>query len=1192
MPASERASLPLQIQPLIEQRFKGRGSFRVYCLGVPPEGSASFPESAKGNGYGREVRLNGITYQAFVSGQWQNQTSLSDASIDGIILNDAIALVDAHARPAARHSTPDPRPSSDRLYLPTRTGPNTLLYIIAQFSDESSDPIDDATALSQMAVVSTFWLNNSAGTVSLRGLVNSTQVMDIVHITLPQPKSYGPTYNNDFGQLLDDARSAAAAQGFYYTNYNLDLVVTSNQGFSYGGRAYIGDQGCHLVKGNTSLRTAGHELGHNLGLNHANYWRTDSNQPFGRDSNPGGYVTDTSNSEWVEYGHYFSVMSGQTSSEMDDPAKPYYAPTEKAVLGWLSGDSVRYVSASSSTNRLFRHDSRFTTGNPRGIRIDVPATDYTGLGRHYWLGYRYAPWSAAQTWLRNGVQVDVAANDYGFDGTTLLDMTPYSNDASVPFFDPNNKPSGWWAIDNSDKLDGALLVGRTYNDNAAGIHITPISIGSNGTNEEFIDVVINLGRFPNNRPPVITSFSVSTNHAAINQLISFSAVASDPDGDALAWSWDFDDSQNLTTSALNSPTTSKRWPNPGQYRVTATVSDMKGGVATRSQIVTVDVPANTGEIWGRVVWGGLPVFGARVWAVVDTNVYPAWTASDGSYVIANLPSTNSYTLQCRGEGLTFSPQFVSPISLLAGNAYGKDFYANEPLLWGGLPGFTISGQITYAGAAVAGAVVRAGGFTTATDWLGNYQITNLPSGAYMTIPSKDNWTFVPTSRMVILSSTHSTGNDFSRLAPYTISGRIDGLPSTTNDPVPQVYLSNGAVVDAALAGSAPNTYWSYTLTNVPAGRFGVMPVSWGNSFSPVSFTNPLLVTGNLTSINFSSTVAQVAGSIVGRITEHGLPVEGLLVQAADGVSATAFSTTDSDGFYSIDNLALDQYTVTPISSIYSFAPASLPDVYAGTSDNDFAATGTNAPPAILSVTADPEVVPNAGSNATLSTAANGSDPLIYSWAALTGSAPVAFSTNDSSSASSTIVSFQAPGNYSFMLRVIDSHGFSAISNVSLSVTPLPAMMAVSPYQVQIPKGSAVTFRADAWDELGGSITLTPSWSASGGGSIDTSGLYSATIPGPYQVSAVAGTLSSSAFVSVLSTSQVPVMVITSLSNGSFLLRFDGLPDVAYRIEYTETLNQPMWQTLTAGAANQFGIFQFIETPPAGTPRRYYRAVYP
>src|ERR1044071_7115525 len=129
MPASERASLPLQIQPLIEQRFKGRGSFRVYCLGVPPEGSASFPESAKGNGYGREVRLNGITYQAFVSGQWKNQTSLSDASIDGIILNDAIALVDAHARPAARHSTPGPRPSSDRLYLPARTGPNTLLYI-------------------------------------------------------------------------------------------------------------------------------------------------------------------------------------------------------------------------------------------------------------------------------------------------------------------------------------------------------------------------------------------------------------------------------------------------------------------------------------------------------------------------------------------------------------------------------------------------------------------------------------------------------------------------------------------------------------------------------------------------------------------------------------------------------------------------------------------------------------------------------------------------------------------------------------------------------------------------------------------------------------------------------------------------------------------------------------------------------
>ena len=194
-------------------------------------------------------------------------------------------------------------------------------------------------------------------------------------------------------------------------------------------------------------------------------------------------------------------MSGQTSTEMDDSTKPHYAPAEKAEIGWLAGAAVRYVST-SGTNRLYRHDYRYTPGNPKALRIEVPSSDYTPFARRYWLGYRYAAWNNAANWLHTGVQVDVAANTYGFDGATLLDMTPYSNDDSGPFFDASSKPAGWWAIDNNDKTDSALAIGRTYDDLPAGIHIAPIGIGSDGTNEEFIDVVINLGKFPANRPPV------------------------------------------------------------------------------------------------------------------------------------------------------------------------------------------------------------------------------------------------------------------------------------------------------------------------------------------------------------------------------------------------------------------------------------------------------------------------------------------------------------------------------------------------------------------------------------------------------------------------------------------------------------------------------------------------------------------
>jgi len=552
LPETERAQLPSGIQPLIEQRIKVRGTFGVYCTGLPGSEPNGSRQEHRRSGYTYEVRAGGKSYQAFVFGKWKDQRTVREATIEGVALGDAIAIGDS---PTPSEQSGGGQPASE--LTPTTGGPNTLLYMIARFSDQGSDPIDDATVLSQMGVVSNFWMNNSSGTVYLHGLIHSTQVVDIVHITLPQPASYGPSYNNNFAQLLSDARTAASAAGYNYANYNLDVVVTSNSGFGYAGRSYIGAQGSHWVQGYTSLRTAGHELGHNLGLYHANYWRTDSTTPFGKDSNPGGYAADVVNGEWVEYGHYFSVMSAQYGGEWDDATKPMYNPAEKAQLGWLSGNAAQYIGA-SGTYRLFRHDAQTTVGTPRGIRIETPASDYTGYGRRYWLSYRYAPWSVAQSWFQNGVEVDVAQTYYGSDGSILLDMSPYSYDQTGPFYNASSPPGGWWTIDNSDKLDGALVVGRTYDDTSAGIHITPLRTGSNGVGEEYIDVTVNLGSFVGNHPPVINSFSASANEAAANQIVSFNVSATDLDGDSLAYSWDFDQVQTWTSSGLNSPTAAEK----------------------------------------------------------------------------------------------------------------------------------------------------------------------------------------------------------------------------------------------------------------------------------------------------------------------------------------------------------------------------------------------------------------------------------------------------------------------------------------------------------------------------------------------------------------------------------------------------------------------------------------------------------
>lgn len=70
----------------------------------------------------------------------------------------------------------------------------------------------------------------------------------------------------------------------------------------------------------------------------------------------------------------------------------------------------------------------------------------------------------------------------------------------------------------------------------------------------------------------------------------------------------------------------------------------------------------------------------------------------------------------------------------------------------------------------------------------------------------------------------------------------------------------------------------------------------------------------------------------------------------------------------------------------------------------------------------------------------------------------------------------------------------------------------------------------------------------------------------------------------------PNLRITDLFNGSYRLRFDGIPGLVYRIQYTTNLVD--WVELNSGTANEFGAFELVDTPPGGSPSRYYRSSYP
>ncbi|NNM28937.1 MAG: PKD domain-containing protein, partial [Akkermansiaceae bacterium] len=507
-----------------------------------------------------------------------NYRALRDGMVEGVV---AMTAGDGDDPAGGDDPLPPPPPSA------WTEGAKTMLYIRARFADQDPafDPIPLSTLQTRQGKVEQFWSDNSYGKGSL-----TTTITDTVTLSFDAPATTAG--KPSLSTILADARSAAVAanSAWNYQNFDFYTVLTQGGAWGYGGIASVGGRGSHLNgAGAANVRTASHEFGHNLGLRHANYWRTDSPSPIGRDSFP-GYRGDGTDDERVEYGHKFSVMSAQGGGGDLDNLRGHYTPGEKVRLDWLEQADNDWISVTGSSSvRLYRHDipeaehAARTLNVPRAIKINLDSDDYVSSPRRYWLTYRRLPTNGiAETWLRRGLQVDWQRNSYGSNGAIQLDMTPYSRDSTTV--------GGNWTTDNNDKEDAALIIGRTYTDAAKDIHFTPVAQGGSSPNE-YIDVEIRVGTQGSNSEPEITALTASGTAVGTGVAVNFSVTATDSDGDDLAYSWDFADN-SLVVAALNSPTATKSWGSAGQYVVRATVSDMKGGTDTRDVLITVGNPTN------------------------------------------------------------------------------------------------------------------------------------------------------------------------------------------------------------------------------------------------------------------------------------------------------------------------------------------------------------------------------------------------------------------------------------------------------------------------------------------------------------------------------------------------------------------------------------------------------------------------
>ncbi len=231
-------------------------------------------------------------------------------------------------------------------------GPKTVLYMRVNFPDDLSEPISASDAYSRMSSVNDFYVQGSYNTTSLTPTVTPL-------LTLPQSKAWYSTAGP--GQLLTDARAVALAAGFATANYSWDIVChPSVPGFNWGGLAFVGGKGVWLQSPGVGVTC--HELGHNYGLWHANYWDTSTNSSI---IGPGTHV---------EYGNVYDTM-GPAGGGNDE-----FNAMHKSILQWLPNDYY-YTVITNGVYRIFPFDgTNRVAGNYMAAKI---RKDFQ---RDYWSG--------------------------------------------------------------------------------------------------------------------------------------------------------------------------------------------------------------------------------------------------------------------------------------------------------------------------------------------------------------------------------------------------------------------------------------------------------------------------------------------------------------------------------------------------------------------------------------------------------------------------------------------------------------------------------------------------------------------------------------------------------------------------------------------------------------------------------------
>ncbi|HEY6968557.1 MAG TPA: carboxypeptidase regulatory-like domain-containing protein [Candidatus Angelobacter sp.] len=214
---------------------------------------------------------------------------------------------------------------------------------------------------------------------------------------------------------------------------------------------------------------------------------------------------------------------------------------------------------------------------------------------------------------------------------------------------------------------------------------------------------------------------------------------------------------------------------------------------------------------------------------------------------------------------------------------------------------SITGHVTDAstGAALSGATVSYSGGSTTTDSNGNYTLSNVAAGTYSVTAAHSGYGSV-TSSVTVTAATSSTLNF--QLTATSSPGAITGH---VNDSSTGAALS-GATVSYSGGSTTTDSSGNYAFANVNPGPYSLTASHSGYNSQTSSVT---VASGTTATLNFQLTAASASpGAITGKVTNVSNPGETI---ASTTVSYSGGSTTtDSNGNYTLGNVAPGTYNVT------------------------------------------------------------------------------------------------------------------------------------------------------------------------------------------------------------------------------------------------------------------------------------------